>query len=255
MAQRSHEGVPLSPDAIAFVRSRDSFYLASASPEGEPYVQHRGGAPGFLVPLDAHTLGFADYAGNRKYDSLGHVLANPRAMLFLMDYPARRRLKLWTDVRVVTGPVPPELHPLLATAHGERVERLFVLGLRAWEWNCPKHILPRYTAREWLTDRPALRLVHLEITDAEGYAAYRRAMEPLLRAHGGRFELDVEGTFHPCHTPFVPNRTIVIRFPSRRAATAFFEDPDYVRARTTWFDPSVRRSVATWLAEDEDRVR
>ncbi|MEZ4337119.1 MAG: pyridoxamine 5'-phosphate oxidase family protein [Sandaracinaceae bacterium] len=140
----------LPPELVDYVEARTSFYLATASPDGDPYVQHRGGPPGFLVALDEHTLGFADYAGNRKYVTLGHLRQNPRAMLFLMDYPRRRRLKLWCDATILEGPPWPEAaQPFLAASEGKRIERVFVLSLRQWELNCPQHITPRYTAEEW----------------------------------------------------------------------------------------------------------
>jgi predicted pyridoxine 5'-phosphate oxidase superfamily flavin-nucleotide-binding protein len=91
----------ITPDLAEFIAERDSFYLATASADGQPYVQHRGGPPGFLRALDERTLGFADFRGNRQYISAGNLAENPRAFIFLMDYPNRRRIKLWGRAEVV----------------------------------------------------------------------------------------------------------------------------------------------------------
>jgi uncharacterized protein len=143
--------VDLPPELIAFVEARDSAYLATASADGQPYVQHRGGPPGFLHVLDPRTLAFADFSGNRQYISVGNLSENDRVMMFLMDYPARRRLKLWGRAAAVEwqpGAPPAELQPVLAAAGPARVERVLKLHLTAWDLNCPQHITPRYSASD-----------------------------------------------------------------------------------------------------------
>jgi predicted pyridoxine 5'-phosphate oxidase superfamily flavin-nucleotide-binding protein len=132
---------------IAFIAERDSFYMASVSESGWPYIQHRGGPPGFLKVLDDKTLAFADFRGNRQYISLGNVAHDGRVALFLMDYPNRARLKILAHVRAVTADA--ELvQSLLVPGYRGRPERAFLLTLEAFDWNCSQHITPRFTARE-----------------------------------------------------------------------------------------------------------
>jgi len=129
----------LSADVIAFIAGRDSAYLATASVDGQPYVQHRGGPAGFLRVLDERTVAFAEYAGNRQYISTGNLAENERAFLFLMDYAAARRLKLWGRARVVDGDA--ELFARLADpGYDARVERAIVFTVCACDWNCSQHI-------------------------------------------------------------------------------------------------------------------
>lgn len=131
---------------MAFIAARDSFYMASASEPGWPYVQHRGGPEGFLRVLDERTLAFADFRGNRQYVSLGNINANDRVSLFLMDYAARRRLKIYAHVEVRTLADDPALAEALAlSGYGAVLERAMVLHVEAFDWNCPQHITPRYT--------------------------------------------------------------------------------------------------------------
>jgi predicted pyridoxine 5'-phosphate oxidase superfamily flavin-nucleotide-binding protein len=138
----------LGPDETDFIALRDTFYMASVSETGWPYVQHRGGPPGFIKVLDATTLGFADYRGNRQYVSVGNVLKDDRVALILVDYPSRTRLKLLGHARIVS----PDETDLLATldvpAYGARVERGFMIKIAAFDWNCPQHITPRFTQAE-----------------------------------------------------------------------------------------------------------
>lgn len=137
-----------SRDAV-FIASRDSFYQASVSESGWPYVQHRGGPPGFLRVLDARTLGYADYRGNRQYISVGNINADERVSLILMDYPHQARLKIWGRARVVHADEDAPLLARLATpAHPANIERAIVIHVEALEWNCPQHITPRYTEAE-----------------------------------------------------------------------------------------------------------
>jgi predicted pyridoxine 5'-phosphate oxidase superfamily flavin-nucleotide-binding protein len=138
----------LGPDEAAFIGLRDTFYMASVSETGWPYVQHRGGPPGFIKVLDATTLGFADYRGNRQYVSVGNVLKDDRVALILVDYPNRTRLKLLGHARIVGADEPELLAALHMPAYRARVERGFIIKVAAYDWNCPQHITPRYTQSE-----------------------------------------------------------------------------------------------------------
>ncbi len=138
-----------TPREIAFIAERDSFYMASVSETGWPYVQHRGGPRGFLKVMDEKTLAFADYRGNRQYISLGNLAADDRAALILMDYAGRARLKIYAHVEAV----PLEADPLLAErvrdpAYKAKPERVFRLRLVAFDWSCPQHITHRFTEAE-----------------------------------------------------------------------------------------------------------
>lgn len=139
----------LTEDEIAFIEARDSFYIATISENGWPYIQHRGGRPGFLRVLSPQALAFADYRGNRQMLSTGNLAANNRIALFLMDYPQRTRLKIFGHARVEDARTHPELVQQLAEPEAQRiVERLFFIEIVSFDWNCPKHITPRYTADE-----------------------------------------------------------------------------------------------------------
>ncbi len=130
-----------------FIAERDSFYLGTASAEGQPYIQHRGGPRGFLKVLDDRTLAFADFSGNAQYISIGNADENPRATLFLMDYVHRRRIKVWGTVEYVEGDA--ELAEKVHDAsYRARVERVVLFRVEAWDVNCPQHITPRYTEQE-----------------------------------------------------------------------------------------------------------
>jgi predicted pyridoxine 5'-phosphate oxidase superfamily flavin-nucleotide-binding protein len=135
---------------IAFIGARDSFYLASLTEAGAPYLQHRGGPVGFLRVLDERTLGFADYGGNRQLLTTGHLRRDPRVALFLMDYPARRRLKIDGEAEVVPLQANPQLVELLGPQEAEagEVERLFLIRVEAFDWNCPQFITPRFSEAE-----------------------------------------------------------------------------------------------------------
>jgi predicted pyridoxine 5'-phosphate oxidase superfamily flavin-nucleotide-binding protein len=139
----------LTADEVAFVQERDSFYMATVSEEGWPYLQHRGGPAGFLRVLNPQTLAFADYRGNRQLLSTGNLAANDRVALFLMDYPQRTRLKILGHARIEDARQHPDLVKQLAEpdVHG-RVERLCFIEVLSFDWNCPQYITPRYTAEE-----------------------------------------------------------------------------------------------------------
>ncbi len=137
----------VTPELAAFVAARDSFYLATASADAQPYIQHRGGPQGFLKVLDERTLAFADYGGNRQYISAGNLADNPKAFVFLMDYATRTRIKLWGRARAVEDD--PALLARLAPPGGKpRVERAIVFELAAWDANCPQHIPLKHDAEE-----------------------------------------------------------------------------------------------------------
>ena len=139
----------LGPAEREFITARDSFYLATVSETGWPYVQHRGGPPGFLKILDARTLGFADYRGNRQYISVGNLTRDDRVSLILVDYPNQRRLKVAGRSRLVDPRSDPELIARLRDEdYGARVERAMVIDIEGFDWNCPQHITPRFTEAE-----------------------------------------------------------------------------------------------------------
>ncbi|WP_104656199.1 pyridoxamine 5'-phosphate oxidase family protein [Ralstonia insidiosa] len=154
----------------AFIADRDSFYMATVSETGWPYVQHRGGPRGFLKVLDDRTLAFADYRGNRQYISTGNLAADDRACLFLMDYAHRARLKMYVHVETLALAADPVLAARVA-APGYRAmpERIFRLHLASFDWNCPQHITPRFTEQEVSDAVRPLRdqLARLETENAE----------------------------------------------------------------------------------------
>ena len=130
-----------------FIADRDSFYLGTASADGQPYIQHRGGPKGFLKVLDAATLAFADYGGNKQFISMGNLSENDRAFLFLMDYPNRLRIKIWGRAEFVEDD--PQLLQRVSDAdYNARPERVLLFHVDAWDRNCPQHIVPRYTEAE-----------------------------------------------------------------------------------------------------------
>jgi predicted pyridoxine 5'-phosphate oxidase superfamily flavin-nucleotide-binding protein len=152
-----------------FIAERDSFYMATVSETGWPYVQHRGGPRGFLKLIDERTLAFADYRGNRQYISTGNLAANDRACLFLMDYTRRARLKIYARVETLTLAAEPALAELVTDpGHRAKPERIFRLHLQAFDWNCSQHITPRFNEQE-ITEavRPLReRLLQLETENA-----------------------------------------------------------------------------------------
>lgn len=142
-------GTELSFAEADFINLRDSFYLATVGANDFPYVQFRGGEPGFLKVLDSKTLAFADFRGNRQYISTGNLSDNDRAALILMDYPNRQRLKIFLRVAVHEASDAPELIAKLENPNYKaKIERAFVLRVEAFDWNCPQHITPRFTVEE-----------------------------------------------------------------------------------------------------------
>jgi predicted pyridoxine 5'-phosphate oxidase superfamily flavin-nucleotide-binding protein len=136
----------LGEDEALFLAERDSFYIASVGQNGWPYVQHRGGTKGFVKVVDAHTLAFADYRGNRQYVSVGNLTHDDRVALIFVDYPNRARLKVLAHARLVARADDPELFARVAGDLG--AERVFVLAVEGFDWNCPQHITPRFTEEE-----------------------------------------------------------------------------------------------------------
>lgn len=140
-----------SVSETAFIAQCDSFYMASVSETGWPYVQHRGGPAGFLKVVDDRTLAFVDYRGNRQYISTGNLAQNDRTCLFLMNYPSRTRLKIYARAEKLALDADPVLTAKITDGdYGAKGERIFRLKLEAFDWNCPQHIVPRYTEAEFL---------------------------------------------------------------------------------------------------------
>ena len=160
----------LTGGAAAFIAARDSLYMATVSESGWPYVQHRGGPPGFIRILDDKTLAIPDFRGNRQYISAGNLAADDRAALILMDYPNRRRLKIYAHVEAKDLAADPELAAKLALpGYRAKVERALVIHLVAFDWNCPQHITPRFSEAELAPALSPLR-ARLEALEAENEA-------------------------------------------------------------------------------------
>ena len=140
---------PLGEEERVFIEARDSFYLATVTETGWPYVQHRGGRPGFLRVLSPTQLAFADYKGNRQMLSTGNVAINDRVSLFLMDYPQQTRLKIIGHVRIADARDHADLVAQIAEPEARKlVERVFLIEVVSFDWNCPKYITPRFTLAE-----------------------------------------------------------------------------------------------------------
>jgi predicted pyridoxine 5'-phosphate oxidase superfamily flavin-nucleotide-binding protein len=143
------KNVRLTENEIEFIGGRDGFYMGSVGENGQPYVQFRGGEPGFLKVLDEKTLGFADFRGNLQYISTGNIRKNNPVALFLMDYANRQRLKILAEAEVRdAGEVPELIGKLENKGYKAKIERAIILRVRAFDWNCPQHITPRFTIEE-----------------------------------------------------------------------------------------------------------
>ena len=153
----------ISNDLKTFISERDSFYLATSSRDGQPYIQHRGGPKGFLKILDERTLAFADYSGNKQFISVGNLAENNRANIFLMDYANRRRIKIWGTAEVVEDNAE-LLAQLMPEGYKARPERVFVFTITAWDVNCSQHITTRYdeTLVRQVTEKLSARVAELE---------------------------------------------------------------------------------------------
>jgi predicted pyridoxine 5'-phosphate oxidase superfamily flavin-nucleotide-binding protein len=147
MEERGSWETRLTPDLAEFIGLQTSVFLGTASADGQPYIQHRGGPPGFLKVLDDKTIAFADFAGNRQYITLGNLTENPKAFLFLIDYRNRQRVKIWGEARVVEDD-PVLLRKLKADGYRARVEQAILFTAAAWDSNCPQHIPQRLEAAE-----------------------------------------------------------------------------------------------------------
>jgi predicted pyridoxine 5'-phosphate oxidase superfamily flavin-nucleotide-binding protein len=129
----------------AFLADTDSFFLATATADGQPYIQHRGGPKGFVNILDKNTIAFADYSGNRQYITQGNLSENPKAYIFVMDYARRRRVKIWGEARVVDDD-PALLKSLMPVGYKARPEQVILFRISAWDTNCPQHIPQKFDA-------------------------------------------------------------------------------------------------------------
>src|SRR6185436_19533288 len=155
----------LGEDEARFIAERDSFYMASVNEKGWPYLQHRGGPAGFLRVLDERTLGFADFRGNRQYISIGNLAGNDRVALILMDYAACARLKILGHARTVYGEEhKAALEKLSVAGYRARMEHGILIHVEAFDWNCPQHIVPRYTVAQI---KPAVEKLEARINELE----------------------------------------------------------------------------------------
>ncbi len=137
----------ITPDLAAFIDAQISVFLGTVNAEGQPYIQHRGGPPGFLRVLDEHTIAFADFSGNRQYITQGNLADNPKAFLFLIDYANRQRVKLWGEAKVVEGDDDLVAH-LMPANYRARPEQALLFTVNAWDGNCPQHIPQRFEAAD-----------------------------------------------------------------------------------------------------------
>ncbi len=137
----------IDDNLTAFLAGQDSMFLATASAEGQPYIQHRGGPKGFIRILDKNTLAFADYRGNRQYITQGNLSENPKAYIFVMDFVHRRRVKIWGEARVVDDD-PALLKSLMPQGYKARPEQVILFRISAWDTNCPQHIPQKFDAAD-----------------------------------------------------------------------------------------------------------
>jgi len=163
MEQKNGWGEKITSDLAQYLAERDSIYLATSNADGQPYIQHRGGRPGFIKTLDDKRLAFADFAGNRQYISIGNVAENPKAFIFAMDYRNKRRIKLWGTLEVIEGD-DDLMSKLVDPDYDATPERAFVFTVEAWDVNCPQHITQRWTEAEIapLVDAMSKRIEELE---------------------------------------------------------------------------------------------
>ena len=160
----------ITPDLADFIAAQRSVFLATVNGEGQPYIQHRGGPPGFLRVVDEHTLAFVDFTGNRQYISSGNLLENPKAHLFLIDYQQRKRVKVWGEARMVEA-TDEWLATLMPDGYKARPEQVLLFTVKAWDANCPQHIPPRFEAADVLA---ALREKDRRIAELEAELATLR---------------------------------------------------------------------------------
>lgn len=147
MEERGSWQTRITPDLVAFIERQTSIFLATANSEAQPYIQHRGGPPGFLKVLDDRTIGFADFVGNKQYITQGNLADNPKAQLFLIDYALRQRIKIWGEARVVEGDAE-LLAKLMPDGYKARPDQVILFTVSAWDANCPQHIPQRFEAAD-----------------------------------------------------------------------------------------------------------
>jgi predicted pyridoxine 5'-phosphate oxidase superfamily flavin-nucleotide-binding protein len=164
MEQRRGWQTTFSPDLVAFLSELDMFYLGTSNGEGQPYIQYRGGSPGFLKVVDEKTLGFTDFGGNQQYITLGNLSENPKAFIFLMDYVNSRRIKLWGTARVVEEDSE-LLERLRDPDYPGKVERAILFEVEAWDVNCPQHIHKRFPQK---MVAPIIEELQAKVKDLEG---------------------------------------------------------------------------------------
>ncbi len=172
--RRLVEGFPdrITPDLAAFIAEQDTVFLATATAKGAPYIQHRGGPKGFIKVIDQHTIGFADYRGNRQYITVANLSENDRAYLFLLDPAHKQRIKLWGRARVVEDD-PALIERLFDQGYKAKPERAILFTIEAWDVNCSQHIVTRFTETE-ISD--ALEAVQTKIAELEAENARLRAL-------------------------------------------------------------------------------
>lgn len=165
----------ITPELRSFIEAQTSVFLATANAQGQPYIQHRGGPPGFLRVLDEQTLAFVDFVGNRQYITLGNLQENPRVHLFLIDYLSRRRVKVWGEARVIEDD-PALIRQLMPQGYKARASQVIEMKVSAWDANCPQHIPLRFEAAD-VTAALAERDRRIAALEAE-LAALRAAGSP-----------------------------------------------------------------------------
>lgn len=139
----------LTDGEFSFIENQNSFYMSSLGTNGYPYIQHRGGPKGFLKVLDSKRIGFIDFSGNKQYVTVGNITTNAKVSLIMIDYPRKARLKIYATAEVIELQDQPKLYDLLdLDDYKFRPERMMVLNIEAYDWNCPQHITPRYTVDE-----------------------------------------------------------------------------------------------------------
>jgi uncharacterized protein len=173
--QRGEWRTEIDEDLAAFLAAANSFYLATASADGQPYIQHRGGPKGFLRILDKNTLAFADYSGNRQYITQGNLSENPKAYIFVMDYLHRRRVKLWGEAKIVEND-PALLQSLMPKGYRARPEQAILFRISTWDTNCPQHIPQKFDAADVAT---ALASRGARIAELEAELAALKGEKPL----------------------------------------------------------------------------
>lgn len=171
MEERRGWQTKVTPELAEFLADLDMLYLGTANAEGQPYIQYRGGSPGFLKVIDEHILGFADFGGNRQYITLGNLSENPKAFIFLMDYANSRRVKLWGTAKVIEGDAELE-EQLRDPKYPGKVERAILFTIEAWDINCPQHIHKRFSQKQLV---PVINRLQSRIDELEAELESLRA--------------------------------------------------------------------------------